>query len=198
MGLDTGAADAHLRHLVIVKNGGDGVVGGPGGAIDAVHLTVADNGGHGLSFFGLAALRNSIVSGNGGFGVSALNGAAVSYSDFFDNVLGSGTAGVQSVPVAYLDPATLDYRVPEGAATSDAGDPFDPFEAEPEPNGNRADQGAFGNTGEAPISRKAGSSSGGGGGCGAIGLEALLLLALLRLKKKPPALRPGVSKSPSV
>jgi hypothetical protein len=200
-GVDTGVSDVLLSHLVIVQNIGDGVVGGQGGRIDARHLTVADNGGQGLALFGSAAIRNSIVSGNSGFGVSAPNGADVTYSDLFGNVLGSGVAGNLSVQVAYLNPAALDYRVAAGAATVDAGDPADPYSAEPAPNGGRVDQGAFGNTPDATPAFKAVSGSavptadaGGAAGCGLTGLEAIAALALLaawrRRRRRAAAISP--------
>jgi hypothetical protein len=187
VGLDAASASALLSHLVVAQNTGVGIVGGAGGLVSAVHVTVSDNGGDGLSLAGSGLLRNSIVSGNGGFGVVAPNGASVTYSDIFGNALGSGVPGAMEAAVAFVDAPALDYRATPGSATIDQGDPADPFDAEPAPNGGRANQGAYGNTVDAEPSPVALKSAGApvsaaastGGGCGATGLEALLLLGLL-------------------
>jgi hypothetical protein len=52
----------------------------------------------------------------------------------------------------YVDQDGLDYHLQLCSAAIDAGDPTYPFVNEPEPNGDRINLGAFGNTGEAQIS----------------------------------------------
>ncbi|HVE43326.1 MAG TPA: PA14 domain-containing protein, partial [Planctomycetota bacterium] len=190
-GLMAGSASALLSHLVIARNTASGVVSEAGGLLSAVHVTVADNGGDGLLVSGAVVIRNSIVSGNGGFGVVAPSGAAVTYSDVFGNASGPGVSGGADLPMTFLDPAALDYRASPGSATIDEADPADPVDAEPSPNGGRANQGAYGNTIDAepsPLLSKSSAplsaASSSGGGCGATGLEALVLAGLLAVARR--------------
>jgi hypothetical protein len=177
-GIDTGASRALLRNLVIAQNTGAGVLAGQAGSVEGVGLTVADNGGPGISVFTPdASFRNLIVSGNRGGAVDGTS--AVTFSS-----LAGG--------IAFLDPTALDYREQAGAASVDQGDPADPCDLEPLPNGGRVNQGAFGNTPSAtsgPILSKgaaeiAGAASSPGGRCGATGAEALLVLAFLTLRRR--------------
>lgn len=207
-GIDTGRADVLLRNLQVVKLTGDGIVTAAQGTVEGVSLTVADNLGNGLDIrTQLASFRGMIVSGNGQFGIVGPKGISVAHSDFFGNVRGPATGAVLisappggadpgnlAVSVDFQDPANYDYREKLGAATVDAGDPADPFALEPEPNGGRINQGAFGNTpyatkslvpikggdggavaptaGGPPAAAGAGGSSGGKGPCFAEGAPA--------------------------
>jgi len=180
-GVDTGSSRALLRNLVIAQNTGAGVLAGQAGSVEGVCLTVADNGGPGISVFTpTASFRNLILSGN--------RGGAV---DGTPSVTFSSLAG----GISFLDPSALDYREREGAASIDQGDPADPFDLEPLPNGGRINQGAFGNTPAATsdlVVTKASSEVPGGAGstggrCGATGAEALLVLALLALRRRSAA-----------
>ncbi len=149
-GIDTGAADARLRNLQVVRNTGDGIVTGQTGAVTGLSLTVADNGGDGIEANNpQARFRGLILARNGGRGVNAVAGVTVGYSTLFGNTLGTDNyAGT----IAFRNAAALDYREAAGSASVDAGDPADPFDLEPAPNGGRANQGAFGNTPEATAS----------------------------------------------
>jgi len=177
-GIDTGSSRALLRNLLIAQNAGAGVLAGQAGSVEGVCLTVADNGGSGISVFTpVASFRNLIVSGNRG---SAVDGTP---SITFSTLAGG---------IAFRDPSALDYREQPGAASIDQGDPADPFDLEPLPNGGRVNQGAFGNTPDAtsaPLLLKvspetAGVEGGSGSRCGATGAEALLVLALLALRRR--------------
>jgi hypothetical protein len=177
-GIDTGSSHALLRNLVIAQNSGAGVLAGQAGSVEGVCLTVADNGGPGVSVFTpSASFRNLIVSGNQG---SAVDGTS---SVTFSSLAGG---------IAFRDPSALDYREQAGAASIDQGDPADPFDLEPLPNGGRINQGAFGNTPEATSNltqakasaEVTGAGSPPGGRCGATGAEALFVLALLALRRR--------------
>jgi len=159
-GIDTGDADVRLRNLQIVQIAGPGIVTGSMGAVDGAFLTVADNAGDGIvARTPLAAFRGIIAARNGGAGLAGRPDAAVTYSAFFANTLGPASPGIaiddtpgapprgnRSIPMAFRDPASFDYRERTGDAAVDAADPDDPWDEEPEPNGLRANQGAFGNT----------------------------------------------------
>jgi alpha-tubulin suppressor-like RCC1 family protein/subtilisin family serine protease len=157
VGIDVGVGDALLQNLQIVRCSGDGILTGTQGKLEGVSLTVSDNGGNGIfAFHPQASFRGVIASGNGRFAINAPSGFGVRYSDFFMNRLGSVTGGVDSggpgnlfKVVDYRDAEGLDYRELPGAPTVDAGDPEDPFDLEPLPNGHRINQGAFGNTPDA-------------------------------------------------
>ena len=153
-GIDAGDADILLRNLQVVQNAGTGIATGTLAAVEAVHLTVADNAGDGVeSRTPLASFRGLVAARNGRRGLAGRPGNAVTYSNLFDNLLGAAegmaadaAAGNLAVPVAFRDPAAYDYRERTGDAVVDAGNPDDPWDLEPEPNGKRANQGAFGNT----------------------------------------------------
>jgi outer membrane protein assembly factor BamB len=158
-GIDTGDADVRLSNLQIVRLAGPGIVTGPMAAVEGTFLTVADNTGDGIAVrTPLAAFRGVIAARNGGSGVSGPAGTSVTHSTFYDNVLGDASGpDLDSAPdetprenlslaVAFRDPEAYDYRERTGDAVVDAADPDDPWEEEPEPNGLRANQGAFGNT----------------------------------------------------
>jgi outer membrane protein assembly factor BamB len=192
VGVDVGRADVLLRNLLVVQLTGDGIVTAPQAAVEGVSLTVADNAGHGLDVkTQLASFRGMIVAGNGQFGIKGPGGITVTYSDFFGNVRGDGTGGILVdappggpgsgnlfVTVAFENPAAYDYREKTGEASVDAGHPQDPYDVEPEPNGARINQGAFGNTpwatkstvpikgGDPNAGGGAGAAPGGGGGGG--------------------------------
>ncbi len=170
-GIDAGAADVLLRHLQVVRLHGDGVLAGQAGRLEAVFLTVADNGGNGLTLSSpSSSLRSLVVTRNRGFGIL---GASARGSSVVANGLGEDAG---AGPILFIDAESLDYREAAGSTSIDAGDPGDPFEQEPADGGRRANQGAFGNTPEAA------SSEQDGGACGSLGLEALLLWGLLALR----------------
>lgn len=202
-GIDTGAADALLRNLQVVGLSGSGILSRQGGLLEGHCLTVADNGGDGLSLNDSRDhVRNVISAGNRGAGVNAVPGVRVSYSTTLGNGAGIDT---HATGIEFVDPASLDYRVFRGSVSIDAGDPSDAFNGEPAPNGGRVDQGAHGNTVyaavDAPTSGTksavptgapapgADRSTKGGGACGAIGLEFILLVGvgrLFRRRGRPP------------
>ncbi len=197
-GVDTGAADALLRNLQVVGQVGNGVLAGQAGVLEAISLTLADNGGSGAFLAGEGArLRGIIAARNGRFGVEGLAEGSVTFSDFFGNALGPATqdllgVGVLFDPVTFRDPASFDYREVPGSATVDAGDPSDAFEREPRPNGSRINQGAFANTPEAtpsaeaepPVSVEEASEVRSSPGCGALGFDAIILLGLFALVRR--------------
>ncbi|MDP6959374.1 MAG: hypothetical protein QF645_11250, partial [Planctomycetota bacterium] len=91
-----------------------------------------------------------------------------------------------SMNTFFLDSTAGDYRVLSGGAI-DRADPTDPYAKEPSPNGGRRNRGAFGDTpwaAPSPAIFAAPEEQKGGGGCGALGLEFLLFLGLLRLARR--------------
>jgi hypothetical protein len=158
-GIDTGNADVLLRNLQVVRLAGPGIMTGPLGAVEGVSLTVSDNAGDGLAVqTPIASFRGLILCQNDGYGATGVPGTGVTYSTLFGNALGSAAGfaldppaavvptGNRADPVTFRDPAVFDYRVKAGDPAVDAGHPDDPFDLEPEPNGKRINQGAFGNT----------------------------------------------------
>jgi hypothetical protein len=200
VGIDTGQADVLLRNLQVVRNSGAGLRTGQQGRAEAVSLTVAHNGAEGIVASNAATLlRGLVVSSNAGTGIVGTSGTSLAYSTVAGNGPGE-TSGNLSLgegldfasAVAFEDPAAFDYREHPGAPSIDAGDPADDYRAEPDPNGGRINQGAFGNTpyavGSAAAAAAAAAPGGpepesdgaSGGACGALGLEFLLLALLGR------------------
>ncbi len=176
----TGSA-AVVRNCVVQDQSQTGVE--VFGTATVVNNTLVSNVEAGLRSWGLAQVRNNIVQQNGvglaGAFVSRYNGVSDGYS-----ISGPGK-GDRQTPVAFLDAAGGDYREQPQQASLDAGDPADDYSQEPPLNGGRINMGAFGNTALAATSLSSGApkSSSGGGSCGLLGVEALLVLALLRRRR---------------
>lgn len=149
-------AEVELGFDTIASNAAD--LGG--GGIDVFSFTDTDTGGTavGSSFL---AVSNSILASNAGFAVGGPPaGGAQSfsiestYNDFFGN-----TSGVYEDTVfpfvtesanLLLDPLLDALSVPSVCSpTVDAADPTADFSLEPEPNGDRANQGHLGGTADA-------------------------------------------------
>ncbi len=190
IGVDAGAADVALDHLVIHHVTSHGAASGPTGRLSALNCTLMSNGGHGLWGQGTASARNCVAGRNGGMGLNLPSGAAASYNGAFANLGGDFAAGLSgpgntTAAAAFVNEPTNDYRETGLSPTVDAGDPADGFSREPAPHGSRINQGAFGDTRWAAsrAAQPSGGGGGGGGGCGTTGLELLLpwlLLAGLR------------------
>lgn len=136
VGVSVPVGPALLSHLVIHSQSDAGVV--VAGAATVLHGTIVRNANAGIRSTGTVTLRNSIVQENG----AAFDGAvAATYSTVSDDA-----------EVDFVDAAAGDYREKAGEPSVDAGDPADDYSAEPQDNGSRVNQGAFGNTSEATTS----------------------------------------------
>jgi outer membrane protein assembly factor BamB len=178
-GIDAGAADVVIHHVVVHSIQGSGIVGGAAGSLEVRNCTVMENAADGVQAQAAATVvRNTVAGLNGGYGIWAPEGAAVSYNDAWDNAAGDyafaswGPAN-QSAAAVFVDPSDGTYLEAVGSPTVDAGDPADEYDLEPAPNGGRINQGAYGNT---PYAAKSfvpsGAAGGGGGGGGGGGLGA--------------------------
>jgi len=160
------------------------VDGGPGGpsAVEITHCTIAFNQGDGSSggngvyveLESSAVLRNCILWGNGGDDFYTDESSTVTATYTLSEEVIDGTGNFSLDPL-FADAAGGDFHLrstagrfePAGggagnwvtdAADSpaiDTGDPGSPFALEPEPNGERANLGAYGNTPEASKSADA-------------------------------------------
>jgi hypothetical protein len=197
IGVDAGTADVLLQHVIIHHVTSHGAASGAGGRLQAVNCTIMSNGGDGIRALGTAAVRNCVVGKNLGAGLNVPAGALINYDDAYANgtadyPAGVGGAGNQTAAAVFLDEAANNYIEDSSSPTVDAGDPLDDYSKELAPNGNRINQGAFGNTrwaasrGATPGPVPSGSSRGHHGGCGLLGLDAVLLLSLCRrLRRRP-------------
>ncbi len=164
-----------------------------GSDVTLVNVTIADHDcpasyhGSGLYVEGgsRVVIRNSIITGNGGsedvIVCTPQNEAAISCnmadtpplgpSSVTYSLLGpragltAGT-GVTSGNPGFVSLANGNYQLAASSQAIDAGDPADPVEDEPPPNGGRRDLGAYGGTSEA--------TSDGGGGEGATPAQPVL------------------------
>ncbi|MBV8878514.1 MAG: PQQ-binding-like beta-propeller repeat protein [Planctomycetaceae bacterium] len=150
------------------------------GLANVTNNTIVGNTNAGIRAGGRALARNNIIQGNG----TGLVGVVLSkYNDVSDGYSGSAPGeGDLSSPVLFVDPASGDYRERSGQPSLDAGAPGDSYSNEPAPNGFRINMGAFGNTSLAAASPE--GSPAGPAACGLLGLEALLGIALLSLRRR--------------
>jgi len=154
------------------------------GTTDVINNTIVNNATAGVQSSGSTQARNNIVQQNG---VGLLGTIVSRYNDVSDGyVVSVAGVGDLQAPVAFLDAAGGDYRELPQQPSLDAGDPSDVFALEPPLNGGRINMGAFGNTPLAATSLTDGSvppKKGHSGSCGLLGLEALLVLAVLRRRR---------------
>jgi hypothetical protein len=187
------------------------VTAGAGAAL--ISATIARNGS-GVRAAGKTSIRNAIITANA-IGVDAADASLVAsrYNDVFGNGVadyrGAGPAASDRSDAVAFGEGDDDLRLTRAQPSTDRGDPADEFINEPEPNGGRINQGAFGNTPFAELSDqarlpppappapgqeptpKAGSSGAGGGRCalagpagGPDGALALVTLALLVRRRR--------------
>ena len=168
--IDDGA-QALLDHELIYRNlcPDGGTTGGVGVYVDGYdqigsqvslnHTTVAGHdcatmGGNGLyvEVYSGVTIRNSIFWGNGGddFFVDGTSRITATYTLAEEALPGVGNLAVDP---GFANPAQDDYHLHSPAI--DVGDPSADFSREPQPNGNRANLGAYGNTAQASKSNPA-------------------------------------------
>ncbi len=117
------------------------------GTASVVNCTIAGNGGAGVRASGTVSARNNIVQGNG---VGFEGPVASTYNTVADGYSGTAAGtGDSADAVEFQDAAAGDYREKEAQPSTDAGDPSDDYDQEPQDNGSRVNRGAFGNTSEA-------------------------------------------------
>ncbi|MCB0263073.1 MAG: right-handed parallel beta-helix repeat-containing protein [Calditrichaeota bacterium] len=159
----------HTSHGIAYSSSGHAVIN---------NNTITDNAGDGILIGSSAtpdSIVNNIIAFNAGYGIREYDSTAdpgiVSYNLFFNNdngfYLDEGTdiyvtANEINVNVAeannniegdplFVNKANSDYHLQVCSPAIDKGDPSFPFENEPQPNGNRINSGAYGNTTEAAI-----------------------------------------------
>ena len=104
-------------------------------------------------------MRNMILWGNTAGGTGTKNLFAPSNTVTYSIVEGAwpGTGNLNADPL-FVNAASGDYHLQSASPGIDAGDPSDPFDREPEPNGSRINMGVYGNTPDATLSAATGLS----------------------------------------
>jgi hypothetical protein len=166
-----------LRNVIVRDDADAGIRVAAAATVDVVSATILRNG-VGVDVLGTARLRNAIVTRNR-VGVAAAEAGrlATAFSNVFANGeverrLVDGGQGDFTALVTFLDEESSDLRLPPAQATTDRGDPSDPFGAEPAPNGGRINLGAFGNTPYAELTGLGGEALGGNARAGAPAAES--------------------------
>lgn len=180
-GVEVTGSNVVVRNCVIRDMTQVGVL--VSGMAEVLNNTIVNNGVAGVHSTGASTqARNNIVQQNG---VGLKGSVASTYNDVSDGYAEcSAGNGDLSALVVFADPATGDYRETASQPSLDAGKPGDKFLQEPNPNGNRINLGAFGNTSLAATSSATPAPPGGLLGCGLTGLEGILLLLLLRRRRR--------------
>jgi hypothetical protein len=146
-------SDSTAGGVGVYVDGYDGV----GSTVEIVSSSIAGNdcpstqGGNALyvETGSQVTIRDSILWGNGGDDILTVDPASTvtaSYTMSEEPIEGEGNL---SADPRFLDLEAGDLRLRAGSPAIDAADPSSPFDREPEPNGGRADLGAFGDTPEA-------------------------------------------------
>ncbi len=145
-----------LRNIILRDNRDAGLDVSASSEAQLINGTVTHNG-VGVRAFGPTQLRNTIITDNEhGLAAGQAGVLTTRYCDLFanradlDNV--TPGAGDLTVAVQFQRADEGDLRLDGPQATTDRGDPQDPFDQEPQPNGGRVNLGAFGNTASAELS----------------------------------------------
>jgi outer membrane protein assembly factor BamB len=141
--------DVELRNVILRDSSEAGLRILAGATATLINGTVLHNA-IGIDVAGAASVRNTLVTANAiGLSAGSTGMIATAYSD----VAGNPTADRQGIDVGLGDLAVAvefvaanDWRLADAQGTTDHGDPADPFDEEPQPNGGRINLGAFGNT----------------------------------------------------
>jgi hypothetical protein len=128
-----------------------------GSVVDIRHTTIAGNdcpssqGGNALYVEGgsRVTIRDSILWGNGGDDVLPVDDRSTVSATYTLSQEPLDGEGDLSADPLFVDLEAGDLHVRAGSPAIDAADPSSPYELEPQPNGDRADLGAYGNTAEA-------------------------------------------------
>jgi parallel beta-helix repeat protein len=170
-GIDASGGYAVNVKNTVIKECDVGIYSDDATDIDIINNTILSNRFAGIYVSGKTVVRNNIMirNQNGIYwsGTEAnLSQLSISYNDLnntMDYVDCTAGTGDIAKDVMFVDETNNDYRERTGASTVDMGDPADDWSQEPEPNGDRINIGAYGNTPFATKSSPAGSSGGGGG-----------------------------------
>ncbi|MDD4351567.1 MAG: right-handed parallel beta-helix repeat-containing protein [Candidatus Gracilibacteria bacterium] len=153
----------------IYKNANSGIaIEGNSDTNRIENATVYDNGVFGISIRGdvdpedqpdTNTIKNSIITMNDSteLTVSNANGTILDYNNIYDTdnkELSGISADANSISAdpLFLNNSTPDIHLNSVSPSRDAGNPSSSYTNEPEPNGNRINQGAYGNTIEAASS----------------------------------------------
>ncbi len=138
-----------IENSLIVNNTSLGYGGGLAGCSDIINCTVADNAASqaGGLFDCNDVILNSILWNNG---TNPLNGCSTPYYSDIQYWIGIDTGNISCDP-NFVDAGNGDYHLQMNSLCVDAGSPYSDYYNEPMPNGNRINQGAYGNTSEATI-----------------------------------------------
>ncbi len=131
-----------MRNVIIRDHDEAGVSVDAGQKAELINGTVTWNG-IGARASGALTVRNSLIVENN-TGLSAVGSDAMltsRYNNLFGNAIAyDGMKQGQNdlaTAIAFMDPATRDLRMLGPQTTTDKGDPADPFDNEPMPNGGR-------------------------------------------------------------
>ncbi|MBC8190836.1 MAG: right-handed parallel beta-helix repeat-containing protein, partial [FCB group bacterium] len=125
-----------------------------GGASVLMNCTITDNGDNGINLGHLdqhPILTNSIIHGNNGqqLIIDENDNPIVTYCNIQDTTW-SGIGNI-SIDPQFVNPIEGDYNLLETSGCINRGDPNSSYSDESEPNGDRINMGAYGNTSAAAI-----------------------------------------------
>ena len=152
MGAGLYGCNGTIENNLIWGNSTTGIGGGLarcGTAIqnNTIYGNLAGSVGGGL-FECSFTIRNCIIWGNRSVRTTQLEDSSVPTYSCIENWAAGGEGNVRFNP-HFVDVENGDFHLKSWSPCIDAGDPSSAFSNEPEPNGNRVDMGAYGNTPEA-------------------------------------------------
>ncbi|MBN2425332.1 MAG: T9SS type A sorting domain-containing protein [Calditrichaceae bacterium] len=154
------SGDSLALQNIVVDSNLTGIILGDGARAAFRNINVTGNAIEGIHVNATSRvkIKNSILWGNGEVALSKQTGSGqvdLSFSTI-DNMVGSiNQFAISNRPPIFMPADSGHYRMDYLSPTIDMGDPADDFSHEPAPNGGRINQGLFGGTRFATISRAA-------------------------------------------
>ena len=166
--LDGGPVESLIKNAIARNNANYGIITSYDNSVRVINNTTVNNQyGVWISSTSTAlatvTIENNIVTSNSICGVGEHTSSAATvttaYNDVWNNATDlynvSGGAGAISQDPAFIDANSQNYHLHFASPCIDAGNPLTDWSKEPSPNGDRVNQGAYGNTAEAAPSSHA-------------------------------------------
>lgn len=180
LGSGISTSNYRIKNSLFIDQRNNAIVLANNGTTDVSNNTITENE-FGIAVYsqptGFYQIKNNIISTNNQYGINVVGqwNGNLQYNNIWGNgtnYFGIGPANTDiSENPSFENPDSHNYQLKDISKSIDHGDPNDPVGLEPSPNGGRINQGVYGGTIEAKISRLLGPPRGGNCGRGPCAYE---------------------------